>query len=85
MSAEYRGFTKGDFSGGGGGEGLRPGRRFRARISLITRILVIKKPKEMATLLILNIISLYVKKIKYRQASTWISLPLDQHSFCDRA
>jgi hypothetical protein len=85
MSAEYRGFTKGDFSGGGGGEGLGPGRRFRARISLITRILVIKKPKEMATLLILNIISLYVKKIKYRQASTWISLPLDQHSFCDRA
>jgi hypothetical protein len=66
MSAEYRGFTKGDFSGGGGGEGLGPGRRFRARISLITRILVIKKPKEMATLLILNIISLYVKKIKYR-------------------
>jgi hypothetical protein len=61
MSAEERGFTRGGFSGGGGGgEGLGLGRRFRARISLITRILAIKKPKEMATLLILNIIAIYV-------------------------
>jgi hypothetical protein len=45
--------------GGGGGEGMGLGRRFRARISLITRILAIKKPKEMATLLILNIFALY--------------------------
>jgi len=58
-SAEYRGFTGGGSSGGGGGgEGLGLGRRFRARISRITRILVIKKPKEIATLLILNIIAL---------------------------
>jgi hypothetical protein len=59
MSAEFRGFTRGGFSGGGGGEGLGPGRRFRARISLITRILAIKKPKEIAILLILNIIAIY--------------------------
>jgi hypothetical protein len=60
MSAECNGFTRGGFSGGGGGgEGLGLGRRFRARISLITRILAVKKPKEMATLLILNIIALY--------------------------
>jgi hypothetical protein len=59
MSAEYRGFTRGGFSGGGGGgEGSGLGRRFRARISRITRILTIKKPKEMATLFILNIIAL---------------------------
>jgi hypothetical protein len=59
MSAEFRGFTRGDFSGGGsGGEGLELGRRFRAKINLIIRILAIKKPKEMVTLLIVNIIAL---------------------------
>jgi len=59
ISAEYRGFTSVEDSGGGG-EGLGLGRRFRARISHITRILAIKKPKEMATLLILYIIAISV-------------------------
>ena len=60
MSAEYRGLTKGSGSGGGGGgEGSVVDRRFRARISLIVRILAIKKPKEIATLLIFNIVALY--------------------------
>jgi hypothetical protein len=40
--------------GGGGGEGAGLGRWFRARISLITRILAIKKPREIATLFILS-------------------------------
>jgi hypothetical protein len=58
MSPEYKGFTWDGFSGGGGcDEDLGLDRRFRARISLIDRILAIKKPKEMATLLILNIIA----------------------------
>jgi hypothetical protein len=59
ISPEYKGLSKGRFSGGGGGGGgFGAGRRLRARINLITRILTIKKPKELATLLILNMIAL---------------------------
>ena len=67
MSAEDRGFIRGDFSGGGGGEDLGLGRRFNARISLMTRTLTIKKPKAIATLFILNIIAL--SEYYYRDSS----------------
>ena len=40
--------------GDGGGEGTGLGRRLRASISLMIRILAIKKPREIATLLMLS-------------------------------
>ena len=49
-------------SGGGAGTGEVLGRRFKYTIASITTMLIIKKPKEMATLVKLNIVALYAKK-----------------------
>jgi hypothetical protein len=68
MLVECKGFTWVCISGGGGdGKGFELDLRFRAKISLIARILTIKNPKEITTLLKLNIIVLSGKH--YQESS----------------